>query len=805
MTNYQFNQPEQKTIKDIDFKYYINHYLKLLWKWKWYALIAGPLVGALGYFAVIYLDLLKSPPLSATAFLGVDAPQKNSNDILSQTSINKQRLLLNRSFIEGVVKKLSLQFGIDKFSRYELFDSLQVDSLALVGSYKFEIDKDTKDNYKIFFSNSSQNINNKIVESGNLVSLNNIMLPGIKAKFNDSFLKNPFNFQFHVVPMRPAIDRIINRLKVTSPNTMKQEFFFTVTLEGTDYPLITQTVNTIVDMFIENNLASRRKMLKQVLVELEQQLSIAEQQKSQSKAELKSFLAKNPSIGLSQSTQQTMSELISLESGSFESTNLINELQNLKTNYENASEDNKQQVISEMIVFLLGHGSLAAPSLQANFAQFNAEKESAIRNYSKNHPIFSEINSKIASLNVRTIQAIDSYINQLKKNVTDRTNSIQKVTSRLQGLPTQELQLAELQKKQDIDEEIYSKLLAKYNETKVTESVTAGDVYVMEYAIQPIPPSSFQQRSKCAMIILALILIVAFGPAVALDFIDKTARSEQALTRMLPYRFLETIPVIKLSHLKNQPSTQKNVARNLIPEILITAPGIQPPSAVESFRSLATKILLDYYQSPDHSLTISSFEMDEGKSTVAANLAVSMAQHGVKTVLIDCDLRRGVAHRILSVNKTPGLSEYIINLSIASSQQSPQAVPLPLYPTAVQNLWIIPSGASDENPQRLLRSPALAALKQQLQNESFFVIFDSPPVAVAADAAVLSNLTSKYVLVIRSGQTNIVQLKKLITKDYPMIHEKILGVILNMGENTVPARYYSYYLQNRKKPPHKQA
>ena len=798
MTTNPFEQQPQTSLKEIDFKYYFQHYFKLFWKWKWYILFAGPIAGAIAVFCVLQFGLLKSPPLPATAFLGVDNPKSPGNDVFGGSTQNKERLLLNRLFIQDVVKKLSLQLVLSDLSRDAIFDSVHIDTAAPAGSFNFIIDEEDMNTYHVVFTNKSANILNKIVESGNLAQLQQLNIPGVYLKFNNSFLNNPHDFSFSILPMRFAIDRIINKMKVTSPDLREQKFYFSVTLEGTDYSLVVQTVNTMADLFIEKNLTIRKASMQQTITEIEKQLATAEMQQSQSKAELRNFLAKNPSVGLSQSTQQTKTDLISLESGTYETTNQITALQDLKTKYLTASKDDQYQIISEMIVFLQTHGSLAAPVLQANLAQFTAERDAANQNYAKSHPIFAEIDGKFASLNSRTVQAVDSYIAQMKKGLTDRNYSIQKITSKLQGLPSQEMQLAELQKRQDIDADIYSKLFARYNEAKVAETVRGGDVYIMEYAVPPIAPSMMIQYAKSAGIILAAILLIAFGPAFALDFIDKTVKSEQAVTRMLPYRFLETIPIVKMPSVKNLPPGKENTVRQHVQEILITNPKIQPPSVVEIFRSLTTKILLDFYQAPDHSLVVTSFEMDEGKSTVAANMAISLAEHGVKTVLIDCDLRRGVAHKILSINKTPGLSEYLINVSIAANQQHPVTTQIPLYQTNVPNLWAIPSGTTDDNPQRLLRSPALAALKQRLLQESFFVIFDSPPVAVAADAAVLSHITSKYVLVIRSGHTNVVNLKKIITKDYPMIHEKVLGVVLNMGENTVPHRYYSYYLHDRR-------
>lgn len=789
-------QPEQTSLKDIDFKYYLQHYLRLFWKWKWYSLLAGPIAGAIAVFAVLQLGLLEHPSLTATVFIGTNSSKARLNDNLGASGQNKERMLFSRSFLQHVVNKLSLQLAVTGQSRYELFDSLQVDSTAPLGSFNFVVDKENNDVYRMLFSNKSANIKDKIVESGNLSALEHLNFSGIYLKLTESFLKDPKDFSFSIIPMKYAIDKIINKMKVTSPDQREQIFYYSITLGGTDYPLVAQTLNVIADLFVETNATMQKRFVKETIAEMERQLAAAEQQQSQSKNELRNFLAQNPGAGLSQSTQQTMTELISLETGTYESKNSIDELQTLKEKFNNAHKDEKLQVVNEMIVFLQSHGSLAAPALQANLAQFTQEQASAQQNYAKSHPVFAEIEGKFASLNSRALQAIDSYIAQLKKASTDRNYSIQKITSKLQSLPSKELKFAELQKRESFDSDIYNKMQAKYNELKVFETVGNADIFLMEYAVPPDTPSSMQQKAKSAGIILAAVLLFAFGPAVGLDFLDKTARTEQTLTKMLPYRFLETIPLIKMPKQKNPlPNTKRDMAV-LVREILINQPGIQPPSAIELFRSLATKVLLDYYEVPDKSFVVTSFEMDEGKSTVAANLAISLAEHGVKTVIIDCDLRRGVTHKILSLNKTPGLSDYLLNVSTAAQ---PSSIPLPLQQTSVANLWAIPSGAIDQNPQRLLRSPALASLKERLQQESFFVIFDSPPIAVAADTAILSNLVYKYLLVVRAGRTNVVSLRKILKKDYPMIDKKILGIVLNMGENTIPSRYYSYYYNNNLK------
>lgn len=786
MTNNPFEQ-QQTSLKDIDFVFYIRHYMRLFWNWRLYIIIAAPLAAIASGIVVLKMGLLKRPPMTVTTIIGLDTPKKRNTDDNSASGQNNERLFYNRSFIYKIVKTLSLQLVISDHSRYDIFDSVSVDTTAAVGLYEFKIDKKDIDSYTILFTNKAIGIKGKVVESGTISALQQVSVQGMYLKFAETFLKDPHGFTFSVLAPRFAIDRILGKLQVTNPNFQQERYYITLSLGGTDYPLITQTINTMSDFFIAQNLENKKKRMSKTLEELERQLSTAEQQSSLSKSTLKAYLAQNPSVGLSQSTQQTMSELITLETGSYESNTNIEDAQTLKEKSKDAPADEKIPILNEIIVFLQIRGNIAAPSLQSSLAQITAEKESALRNYSKTHPVFAEIDNKINAINSRAIQTLDTYIAQQKRAIAERNMSMQKITSKLHGLPTQELQLAELQKKQEIDNDIYSKILTRYNEAKVAVSVENSDYYVMEYALPPFPPSKIQQYLQCIGIIFACTLLFAFGPAVGFDLIDKTAKSEQTLVKLLPYRFLESIPKISMS--KTEKSKQQLPYEG---EILITTPNLQPASAIELFRSLTTKIQLDYYSNPDKSMVVTSLEMNEGKSTVAANLAISFAEYGVKTVLIDCDLRRGVAHRILNIKKAPGLSDYLIE----KIKGQPGSVPLPMQQTAIPNLSIIPAGQLSDNPQRLLQCAALAELKAELLKNNYFVIFDSPPIGVTADSAILSNIASKYLLVIRSGVTNVVKLKKIIHKDYPMIEKKVIGSVLNMGEDDIPKKYYSYYYSN---------
>jgi capsular exopolysaccharide synthesis family protein len=793
-------QPQQQSLKEIDFNYYIGHYARLFWKWKWYIITIGPIIGVIAFLTILKLGLLTYPPLPATVIFGLNTTNLRAYSDFNDNNLNRERLIRNRAFIEQVVSKLSLQLIIDKHARYNIFDSISVDSNSLMGNFFFTLNKDNKSNFTLTYTNKNSQMKNIVLESGSISSLRQVNMNGVQLTFSKAFIQEPFSFTFKIIRMRYAVDRILGKLRVTSPNLREGINYFSATYEGTDYPLVSQTLNTIADMFVDKNTGLQRKRMSETIKELEKQLAAADVQLSKSKSELKNYLASNPSAGLSEATQSTMTELIDLETGTSQVTMLIDEVESLKQRWESASKEDKFLIAHEMIVFLQTHNSLAAPALQASLTQYTAEKETAMQNYAKSHQIFSDIDTKFSILYTRIIQAIDIFISEKKRIQRDRKSSIQKITSRLHTIPNQELHLAELQRNQEIDAGIYSTILEKYNEAKVAETVDDGNIYIMEYALQPIAPSRLIQFAKSLGIIIAAMILFSFGPAVALDLIDKTVRSEQAVVKLLSYRFLETIPLVKFkknkqpaTNSKEKSSEKSSMNQYRLKEILITDPSIEPPIILEKFRSLVTKIQLDFHNNADKSLVVTSFEMDEGKSTIATNLAISFAEQGIKTILIDCDLRRGVTHRFLSINKTPGLSEYLTSHESHQSTAENRLVSPSIIKTAIPNLWTMPAGTLIDNPQKLLHSPVLKQLKDDLLKQSFMIIFDSPPVAVAADCAILSNVSSRYLLVIRAGRTNVVTLKKIIVKDYPMINEKVLGVVLNMGDNDVPSRYYSYY------------
>lgn len=169
-------------------------------------------------------------------------------------------------------------------------------------------------------------------------------------------------------------------------------------------------------------------------------------------------------------------------------------------------------------------------------------------------------------------------------------------------------------------------------------------------------------------------------------------------------------------------------------------------AAAEAMRTLRTNLMFTSVEKPIHTLLVTSTAKAEDKSTILANLAVTFAQSGNKTILVDADMRQPAQHTIWGVDNGHGLATMMLEDSQLSS---PPLVPAP----DVDNLHILPSGGTPPVPADLVSSHRMNEIIGILKARADYVLFDAPPVLAATDAAVLGNKLDGVLLVIRAGAT----------------------------------------------------
>lgn len=214
-------------------------------------------------------------------------------------------------------------------------------------------------------------------------------------------------------------------------------------------------------------------------------------------------------------------------------------------------------------------------------------------------------------------------------------------------------------------------------------------------------------------------------------------------------------------------------------------------SVSEVFRTLRTNVQFMTANNEHNSILFTSTQAGDGKSWIAANLAITFAQAGKKVILVDTDMRRGRQHTIFELANNKGLSNYLI-LSVKDSQD---ALSEYIQPTAVDNLYVITAGVVPPNPSELLTSTKMINLIKMLEGMADIVIFDSTPSTMVTDAMAISRYVGSTIIVASHKKTKMEVLKQ-IKRNIENVGGKVSGVVLNRVPLNKREYGKSYYYES---------
>jgi len=270
------------------------------------------------------------------------------------------------------------------------------------------------------------------------------------------------------------------------------------------------------------------------------------------------------------------------------------------------------------------------------------------------------------------------------------------------------------------------------------------------------------------------------------EYLDNTVKSPDDVETLARLPSLAVVPQFSGSNVGHRRGFLQGFSANGHETRMDLFAQHLPKSQIsEAFRALRTSILLSQADHPPQVILVTSALPREGKTTAAANLAVTLAQLGDSTVLVDADLRKPGVGRLLNLGpgKYAGLSSYLAGVSSLDLV----SVPHP----AIPNLVAIPTGPLPPNPADLLSSHRLAEAIAELRTKFKFVVMDSPPIMAATDAVILSVNADGVLLVVRSGETP----KAAFARTRDLLNNvkcRVLGVVLNAVNPSAPDYYYSY-------------
>lgn len=373
-----------------------------------------------------------------------------------------------------------------------------------------------------------------------------------------------------------------------------------------------------------------------------------------------------------------------------------------------------------------------------------------------------ELTQKIIAEEVRN-QSLQTSIKELDKIV-------QGYESRFMKLPKNAIELARLKRNSEALEKLYLMIEQRYQEALINEQSQPGNVLIIDEARIPQRPS---KPNRTLIVIIGLLLGagLAVGYVFVKNYFDDTVKTPDDIENR-KINVLAWIPNFE-SNISGDPSLQFIVEK--LPDSI--------PS--EAFRALRTRIQFSRINTESlKSILITSSAPQEGKTTIAVNLAGSFAHSKKKILLIDCDLRKPAVHKLFGRDKNPGLIDYLVGNAKLEEI---------LFNSKIPNLSYITSGTIPPNPAEMLDSQEMRTFLKRLREKYDLIILDSPPIIAVTDSEILTSMVDGTLLVVSSESTEIEMMERsveLIRRE----NTQFLGTVLNnFSYKSGYGSYYKYY------------
>lgn len=381
--------------------------------------------------------------------------------------------------------------------------------------------------------------------------------------------------------------------------------------------------------------------------------------------------------------------------------------------------------------------------------------------YTDEQPSVKRLISEIDDLKKRTIPSLASALNaQLNVQISDLQRRVATGSTVVTGIPALAIQDARLALEVQSATQSLQLLQQSYDQVNLADVSALPDVKILDPAIEPKRPVG-----SLAPVLIALAFLGSLGAgvvgAVLLDKTDTRFRYPEQVSTDMGLTILGVVPRV---------SRENGNGRNA-------------PQVIEALRSIRLGVQNAYGTGP-MVLTISSPGSSDGKSFITSNLGLAFADAGLRTIVIDGDIRRGLLHRVLNAKRKPGLIDHL------SGNAGREEI---IQKTDFPQLSFIGCGQRTPNGPELLSSPAMAQLITSLRSRFDVILVDSAPMAAGVDPYVLGTLTGNLLLVMRTGVTDreLAQAKIDLLDRLPV---RVLGAVLNDVEAGGAYRYYAYYL-----------
>jgi len=525
-----------------------------------------------------------------------------------------------------------------------------------------------------------------------------------------------------------------------------------VTEQEADY------LNSLMKVYLEFGLEYKNQTAAQTIEFIEKQLGTISDSLHIAENDLESFRLVNQLIDISSEGAVIQDKLEQIDAERTRLTMQKNYYEYLKDYIESKRES--ADIIAPSVV---GVTDQLLIRLVDELAELQKQKRQLSMNLYESSEPLRILEANISNARSAISENVNNGLLTIGKSLEDADKRLKEIEQEIRKLPSTERQMINIQRKFDINNTVYTFLLEKRAEAGIAKASNVPDNRIIDYAgyfnsarIKP------KERQNMMMAIIFGLLFPVIG-ILLIDYLNNKIIDKKDVEKGTK------APVIGfISH--NTLKTEIPVAE-------------KPGSALsESFRSVRTNLKYFLKDITNPVIAVSSTITAEGKTFISANLAAIIATLGKKVLLVVLDLRKPRAHKIFGIVSDEGISKFLIGESKIEDI---------LVKTEVENLWYTPAGPVPPNPAELIESPAMKDFIDRAKKKFDYIIIDTPPVAIATDALLVSPFTDFYIFVVRQRYTSKNTLG-LIEELHRNENIQSLGIVIN---DISLSGYYGYGLR----------
>lgn len=720
------------------------------------------LVAFLAVFIGVALNtLLMKPVYEATATLYVKedtnrsgklgelALQSGGNPIEAEIEIIK-----SRTIAEKVVRHLHLDWSVTSKSNSTVCKLLEFSPTDPKSSYQLQLNDN--ENYTLTDDKGGQLAKGVVGQLLQTASVS-ILVGEFKGKSGDvcTLTVRPFN---------GVVSALRGATKVSQLGSTTN--IIRIAHQDTNPLRAREVVNALVQAYLDQTVAFKSEEASRTVSFVEDQLKNVRSELDVSEKDLQGYKSSSGVIKLDSEAEELIKKVSEVEK---ERAAVSMQKRQLEFALAALKEAGRKKLIYTPASTM----DSTVSSMASKLTELEMQKRSLLAENTEQHPQVKALQGQIDELQNKIRATFEATLRNLSKQESDISKRLADYEASLRKLPAAERELARFTRVTKVNANIFTFLLQKQEEARIAQAATISNIKIVDPAITPESPVKPNKRKN---ILLGLLVGLMLGVGLAFfhDYMDDTIKDDEDARKILNWPLLAIIP-----HIQTVETDGSHTDANLV--------SYQQPKSVaaEAFRSLRTGLHFAAVRQQQKVIMVTSTFPGEGKTTISANFAETLAQNGSKVLLIGGDLRRPTLHKIFNFPNVPGLTELI-----AGDCELNKIV----HRTSVSKLDVLSAGTSPPNPAELLGSERMLKLLSFLQNGYDYIIIDAPPVLAVSDTSIMVALCDAMVVVIETGRVPQKAIRR-VQEILAGVGAPIVGMVMNdkTGKAERYGSYGSYY------------